>query len=96
MHMDDYDQVQVDFNSSPTYSVSVDSLKQFTNCLDGLLRDPHGNVIKLDPKDYQHQVCHDPYLYAPVCRKKPHFYVVKNGRMIEVSLQSPLWTEDFA
>ena len=66
----------------------MDSLEQFTNCLDGLLRDPCGNVMDLNPMDYEHQTYRGPCrdVHAPV--KKASRFRFDQGKLLEVPFDS--------
>ena len=91
--MKDYDGDQFVFSSDTTYTISVDSLGQFTNCLDGLLRDPFGNVIELNPMDYEHQIYCRPCGEVHIPVKRLCKYVFKQGKLYEVPFDFDLNVE---
>lgn len=63
----------------------MDSLEQFTNCLDGLLRDPCGNIMKLNSADYEHQIYCGPCAEDHFPAKRSSKFVFRHGKLFEVS-----------
>ena len=75
---------------SMSYSVEIETV-QFTNNLDGILRDSKGNPIPLRPRDFQHQICfgHE-MLYLGTNwydngNGEPTKYIFKNGKIEKVA-----------
>ena len=57
---------------------------QFTNNLDGILRDGNGDPIQLDLRDYIHQTYYEEKSYYFDIGRKPKMFEFKDGKLMEV------------
>ncbi len=77
----------IESNGLPTGMITVDAdieSLQFTNNLDGILRDSSGSPIQLDPNDFRHQAyCGSAVDYSE-CSGGPRRYVFKGGKLLKV------------
>ena len=58
---------------------------QFSNNLDGLLRDSNGDVIDLDLCDFRHQCYYGPDYQRCAFFERTSKYVFKNGKLFKVT-----------
>lgn len=57
---------------------------QFSNNLDGILRDSSGNPIRLDPRDFRHQAYYGEERNSTIYSGKVRRYVFKGGVLVEM------------
>ncbi len=86
MNSEEYDSCRYQtLQSNESLTISID---QFTNCLDELLRDSVGNVIIINPFEYNYKYYPDLDKTFDNSVRKPTRYVFKNGRLFELNSDS--------
>lgn len=80
--MNTFDQYAERLSVQSTDLRTEQSLQQYSNDLDCLLRDSNGIIIALDPRDYRHQIYNGPdHRGYPVSATRYHF---RNGKLLNV------------
>ncbi len=82
--MDGFD---IEPNGVPTGTMTGETevgILQFSNNLDGILRDSNGDPIKLNPNDFRHQAYYGEEMHYPVYSGKVRRYVFKSGVLVEM------------
>ena len=82
--MDGFD---IGSNGMPTGTITGETevgIIQFSNNLDGILRDSSGNPIRLDPRDYRHQAYYGEERNNTIYSGKVRRYVFKGGVLVEM------------
>lgn len=86
--MDGFDNDPKGLPTGMTISVADIETIQFTNNLDGILRDGNGEPIPLDNRDFRHQAYYGEKVNNSECDGRPRRYVFKGGKLIEKQNQS--------